>query len=146
VTGGSPVRRLTTGVDPSETEQIRLTVPATAAAVRITRAGAAALAARAGFTYREVDEVRLAVGEATAMLTSDSAGDGRLAVTYAVEPDGLRVDLRLEDGGSGAGARLADLDAAVLDASVDAWRLDDDGRGLVLHKHLPEGDDEHDDD
>jgi serine/threonine-protein kinase RsbW len=73
-------------VDLRETESIRLTVPATSAAVRITRAGAAGLATRAGFTYREVEQVRLAVGEAAALLAPDAEGDGTLAVTYVMAP------------------------------------------------------------
>ena len=65
-------------VDPTWTESIRLTVPATSAAVRITRGGAAGLATRAGFTYREVEQMRLAVGEAAALLAPEPEGDGTL--------------------------------------------------------------------
>ncbi|HET6954240.1 MAG TPA: ATP-binding protein [Acidimicrobiales bacterium] len=143
-------------MDPSQTERIRLTVPATASAARITRAGAAALAARAGFTYREVDEVRLAVAEATSLLTAGHAGDesgehargetgdSRLQVTYALGQDGLRIELRLADAPTAV--TPSDVDTAVLDASVDRWWLTDDGRGVVLLKQLPEADDEPDDD
>jgi anti-sigma regulatory factor (Ser/Thr protein kinase) len=110
-----------------ERESIRLTVPATSAAVRIARAGAAAMATRAGFTYREAEELRLAVGEAAALLAPDPDGDGTLVIEL------LSIDLRLTDHG-GAIFDVPDVAAAVLDASVDTWRLGDDGRRMVLHK------------
>jgi hypothetical protein len=124
-------------------DSIRLTVPATSAAVRITRAGAAGLATRAGFTYREVEQLRLAVGEAAALLAPQPEGDGTLAVDYDVAPDGLRIDLRLT-GPSGDGhavAAVPEVAAAVLDASVDEWELLDGGRRLVLVKRLSDLDD-----
>jgi serine/threonine-protein kinase RsbW len=116
-------------------DSIRLTVPATSAAVRITRAGAAGLATRAGFTYREVEQLRLAVGEAAALLAP--------AVAYDVAPDSLRIDLWLT-GPSGDGhavTAVPEVAAAVLDASVDEWELLDGGRRLVLVKRLSDLDD-----
>jgi anti-sigma regulatory factor (Ser/Thr protein kinase) len=121
-------------------------VPATSAAVRITRAGAAALATRAGFTYREVEQLRLAVGEAAALLAPDTEGDGQLAVTYDLGAGGLLIDLHLVDPGSSAGVAVVPaVAAAVLDNSVDEWRLGDGGRQLVLVKRRS-GDDDTDDD
>jgi len=146
-------------VDPTPTDSISLTVPASSAAVRIARAGAAGLATRAGFTYHEVEQLRLAVGEAAALLAPDPAGDGTLSLTFAVEPDALHVDLYLVEVGSGgpaaaalpttspgAGGRAAvpSIAAAVLDAAVDSWQLSDGGRRLVLDKRAAAGDDEDD--
>jgi serine/threonine-protein kinase RsbW len=133
-------------VDPSPTESIRLTVPATSAAVRITRAGAAALATRAGFTYREVEQLRLAVGEAAALLAPEPEGDGRLAVTYDIVEDGLRIDLRVASAGAPGVDGVPEVAAAVLDNSVDEWRLGDGGRRLVLVKRRYGDDDDSDDD
>lgn len=132
-------------MDPTPTESIRLTVPATSAAVRITRAGAAALATRAGFTYREVEQLRLAVGEAAALLAPEPEGEGLLAVTYDIVEDGLRVDLRVASAAMAGVAAVPEVAAAVLDNSVDEWRLGDGGRRLVLLKRRV-GDDEADDD
>jgi serine/threonine-protein kinase RsbW len=136
-------------VEPNDGDSIRLTVPATAAAVRITRVGAAGVATRAGFTYREVEEVRLAVGEAAALLAlsdndedgEDEKGRGTLVVVYTVGPGGLSVDLHVEDE-SGRPTPISDLAAAVLDASVDEWEASAAGRRVVLHKHRTDVDDE----
>lgn len=125
-----------------ERESIRLTVPATSAAVRIARAGAAAMATRAGFSYREAEELRLAVGEAAALLAPDPDGDGRLVIAYDVDDETLSIDLHLTERGD-ATVDVPDVAAAVLDASVDNWRLGDDGRSLVLHKRgHPDADDD----
>ena len=117
-------------------------MPATSAAVRIARAGAAAMATRAGFTYREAEELRLAVGEAAALLAPDPVGDGMLVIAYDVEDVTLSVDLHLANQG-GASVDIPDVAAAVLDATVDTWRLGDDGRHMVLHKRgHPDADDD----
>jgi serine/threonine-protein kinase RsbW len=125
-----------------ERESIRLTVPATSAAVRIARAGAAAMATRAGFSYREAEELRLAVGEAAALFAPDPDGDGTLVIAYDVEDAALSIDLHLTER-RGATLDVPDVAAAVLDASVDTWRLGDDGRRMVLHKRgHPDADDD----
>jgi serine/threonine-protein kinase RsbW len=125
-----------------EQERIRLTVPATSAAVRIARAGAAAMATRAGFSYREAEELRLAVGEAAALLAPDPDGDGTLMIAYDVEDAALSVDLQLGQQG-GATVDIPDVAAAVLDATVDMWRLRDGGRRMVLLKRgHPDADDD----
>ena len=126
-------------------DSIRLSVPATSAAVRITRAGAAGLATRAGFTYREVEQLRLAVGEAAALLAPDPEGEGTLDVTYAVDEGGLRVELALAGPPHGERpGQIPDVAAAVLDASVDEWRVTDGGRCLVLVKRLTDTEDDDD--
>ena len=104
-------------MEPNDGDSIKLTVPATAAAVRITRVGAAGVATRAGFTYREVEEVRLA--------------------------GGLSVELRVEDE-TDRPTPISELAAAVLDASVDEWEASAADRRVVLHKHRPEVDDDDD--
>ena len=150
-------------MDRTPTDSIHLTVPASSAAVRIARAGAAGLATRAGFTYHEIEQLRLAVGEAAALLAPDPEGDGTLSLTFAVEPDALHVDLYLAEVGSGgavtialpttapgvgvaAGGRAAEpsIAAAVLDAAVDSWQMSDGGRRLVLDKRAAAGDDDDD--
>jgi hypothetical protein len=139
--------RLAAPVESDDGDRIRLTLPATATAARITRVGAAGLATRAGFTYREVEQLRLAVSEATALLAGGTAGpgqrgEGRLVVIYDVRRDGLYVDLHLEEGGGRAGAPVPELAALLLDASVDAWEVSDDDRHVALHKRRTDLDDD----
>jgi serine/threonine-protein kinase RsbW len=136
-------------VELTPTERIRLSVPAATPAVRIARAGAAGLATRAGFTYHEVEQIQLAVGEAAALLAPDPEGDGTLTVTFDVEEAALAVAIELTDPGrtlpvtaSHAGRRSAvpAIAAAVLDAAADEWRVERDGLRIVLRKDLAEPD------
>lgn len=142
------------GVDPTDTDRITLTVPAASAAVRIARAGAAALATRAGFTYREIAELQLAVGEATALLAPEPDSDGMLTITFDIGADNVRVDINLVGASTRTGPLVAaradggaattppSLAAAVLDASVDSWRVRDGGRRIVLTKRSADTDDD----
>jgi serine/threonine-protein kinase RsbW len=141
---GSRTVRLASLVDHDQGDRIRLSVPATAAAARITRVGAAGLATRAGFTYHEVEQVRLAVGEATALLAlglNTEAQDGTLHVDYTIDRVGLRIDLYVEDRRAPP-EPVTDLAAAVLDASVDSWEAWPDLRRVVLHKRHGDRDDD----
>jgi serine/threonine-protein kinase RsbW len=133
-------------VEQNDGDTIRLTVPATSAAVRIARVGAAGLGTRLGFTFTEVEELRLAVGEAAALLC-DEGPDARLIVAYDIEPRGLRVTLTLQAGAGPvpAGPHLSDMAAAVLDTVVDEWRVDQDGTQVVLRKAPADHDHDHDD-
>lgn len=135
-------------------DHIRLTLPAIPAAARITRVGAAGLATRAGLTYREVEQMRMAVHEATALLTSQDAGraagaadDDRLVVVYALHRDSLDVELR-RHAADGRGPVAIDtgpvpeLAALVLDACVDGWEVGPaDGR-VTLHTRRTHWDDD----
>ena len=122
-------------MDHNDGDAIRLTVPATSAAVRIARVGAAGLGTRLGFTFTEVEELRLAVGEAAALLC-DERTDATLIVVYDIEPQGLRVTLRLVPGSSRPARlpALSDMAAAVLDTVVDHWAVEHEGTQVVLHK------------
>jgi hypothetical protein len=126
-------------VEHNDGDVIRLTVPATSAAVRIARVGAAGLGTRLGFTFTEVEELRLAVGEAAAQLcdTSTDVGSGiDLLVSYGIEPNGLRVTMALcaSGGGEAVIPAFSDLAATVLDTVVDEWHLDPDGGWIELRK------------
>lgn len=125
-------------------DSIRLTVPATSAAVRIARVGAAGLGTRLGFTFTEVEELRLAVGEAAALLC-DERTDATLIVIYDIDPHGLRVTLSLIPGQRRLprSPHLSDMAAAVLDEVVDRWSVEHDGTQVVLHKTPSDHYDDH---
>jgi anti-sigma regulatory factor (Ser/Thr protein kinase) len=129
-------------VERNNGDALRLTVPATSAAVRIARVGAAGLGTRLGFTFTEVEELRLAVGEAAAQLCG-SGSEARLVVTYLVEEKGLRVTLALDPGTDRPAVvpAFSDLAAAVLDTVVDEWDLDRGAARLQLRKLLTDHDD-----
>jgi serine/threonine-protein kinase RsbW len=128
-------RKLRAYVEQHEGDEIRLTIPATADAVRIARVGAAGLGTRLGFSFSEVEELRLAVGEAAGLLAANPSGQ-MLDVTYVVQPDGLRVTIALEGGDDGAATApdVPMLTMSVLDTVVDAWKLDHARPSIELYK------------
>ena len=135
--------RLAGPVESDDGDHIRLTVPATPASARIARVAAAGLATRAGFTYREVEQFRLAVDEAAALLTGAlaappaAARGRRLVVAYVLARDGLHVELEVEGDGGTTAAAVPHLAALLLDASIDDWEVAPDGLRVVLHKRRP---------
>lgn len=130
-------RKLPIRVEHHEGDEIKLTIPATATAVRIARVGAAGLGTRLGFSFAEVEDLRLAVGEAAAVLTSEH-GAWVLGITYDVQASGLKVTLNLEDpDDEKAPIKLPDisgLTSSVLDTAVDAWEVDPSGTRILLYK------------
>jgi ATP-dependent DNA ligase len=58
---------------------VRLTIPARLPFVRLPRVAMAGLATRAGFTYDEVEDLRLAIGEVCQVLLDGADQDGTLA-------------------------------------------------------------------
>ncbi|HKH04590.1 MAG TPA: hypothetical protein VKA65_05475 [Acidimicrobiales bacterium] len=127
-------------MESDEGDRIRLTVPATPAAARITRVSAAGLATRAGFSYGEVEQLRLAVDEATALLAGTGASNGtevpRLEVLYVVERTGLWIELEVTDAPDAGPEELEvpDLARMVLDGTVDTWEVAPTERRITLHK------------
>jgi serine/threonine-protein kinase RsbW len=82
------------------TTDITVEVPAQPEFVRILRAVAAGVAARLEFPYDTIDDLRMAVDEASAQLLQFSGaattlrmrltpGDGRVAVVVAIDAQGL---------------------------------------------------------
>jgi serine/threonine-protein kinase RsbW len=77
-------------IDPTVT----LRVPANTAFVVLIRAAVSAMCARLDFTVDRIDDVKLAVDEAAALLLGDAAPDATLDVRFTPDaPDGMRVEM-----------------------------------------------------
>lgn len=114
-------------------EVIRLTVPAAASYSRVARLAIAGLASRIGFSYDEVEDLRIAVGEVCGVLL-DGAG-GRLTFDCRVGPDLLEVTATREPVGSAPAVN--DLTEQILGAVVDEFDLDPErARIRILKRRL----------
>jgi serine/threonine-protein kinase RsbW len=76
-----------------------LTVPADGAYLSVLRTATAGLAARLHFTLDEIEDLRIAVDEACAMLLSDAARNTELICRFEVSADALSVAVRVPDIG-----------------------------------------------
>jgi serine/threonine-protein kinase RsbW len=73
---------------------IVLTVPAQSAYVTLARAATAAACAQADFPLDRLDDIRLAVDEACALVIADAPSDGDLQVVLTVEGNHITVVVR----------------------------------------------------
>lgn len=72
-------------------DQVRLSLPARHEYARIARIGVAALALRLGFSYREIEDLRLAVDETLIFLLGVDRPGERITIRYVVEPGALTM-------------------------------------------------------
>lgn len=117
----------TSRVVDSSLDVVQLDVPAQPAYVAVVRTAAAGLAARADLTLDRIEDLRIAVDEACALLLHKrNAGDddeATIRCLFTVEDDALTVDI------SGPQVELPEPTAfawAVLDALVDALHTGED--------------------
>jgi serine/threonine-protein kinase RsbW len=117
-------------------DEIRLALPAAPEYARIARLTVAGVATRLGFSYDEVEDLRIAVGEACSVLIDDPPA-GRLTVVYRLGDDALEVHATA-DGEAEVAARAAlptaDLTEQILGAVVDDHGIDVAARSVWLRK------------
>jgi hypothetical protein len=105
-------------------DEVRLVVPATPEFLRLARITAAGLAGRLGFTFDQVEDLRLAIDELCFGLTGPEGRPGdRVEVRYLVGPSSLEVEGTALFEGDRRPAKLSELSKVILDALVDDHRL-----------------------
>lgn len=112
-------------------DEVRLVVPAMPEYLRLARVTAAGLASRLGFSFDEVEDLRLAIDELCFGLTGSDGRDGTVSIRYVLGADHLLVE------GSGSFASegevaLSELSEVILDALVDEHDLHDVNGGPVF--------------
>lgn len=84
----------------SDEDVVVLTVPAEGAYLSVLRTATAGLAARLHFTLDEIEDLRIAVDEACAMLLAGTPSGTELTCRFAVAEDSLSVAVSVPGGGS----------------------------------------------
>lgn len=120
--------------------EVVLTLPAVPEFVRLARLTCAGLATRIGMGYDEVEDLRIAVGEACSTVIGDGAREGRLTLRFALAPDSLSVEVT----GDLAGTPPAEVDTSlsdqILDAVVDEHSISvSDDRVTLTKRHGSDG-------
>jgi serine/threonine-protein kinase RsbW len=115
---------------------VEIRLPARGAFLSVLRTATAGLAARLDFTLDEIEDLRIAVDEACALLLPDSVPDSELTCVFELATDAMMVTVtvptttgRLPERGTFAWTVLT-----ALAGDVDA-RVDGDSRvSITLHK------------
>jgi len=111
-------------------DTIRLTIPARLPFVRLPRVAIAGLATRSGFSYDEVEDLRLAVGEVCQVLLDGTDRAGDLTIDFTVSRGAMRVEVAM-DGAPAPGAEVGErLAQQILAATVGRFEVGDDGRRI----------------
>jgi serine/threonine-protein kinase RsbW len=115
----------------TSTGEIRLEIPATPEYLRLARLAVADVGARAGWSYEDIDDLRIAVDELCYTIGA-GAEHGRLTLSYRV------VGSAIEVHGTGVDttplAAPGELARAIIAAVVDEFDLDVDARTFRFSK------------
>lgn len=117
------------GLDDVRTEVdgfVALSVPADPRHLRLARLTASGFSADLGFSLDEVEELRLAVGEASALLVEHAAAGARLTVRYLDDGGEIVIEGRCE-ADAGSPLSVDPVAEAVLANTVDAYEVEQDG-------------------
>lgn len=112
---------MTEGQSDGTAETVELKIPASASYLRLARLAAADVAARAGWTYEEIDDLRIAVDELCYAIGAGS-DSGWLTLTYAARDGHIEVQGTGTD--TGAAIDPGELSEAIVSAVVDEFDLD----------------------
>lgn len=127
-------------------DNVQLVLPATPEYARIVRLTVAGLASRGGFGYDDVEDLRIAVGEACTLLLHDAGPGGSLRFSFVLDDRILSIDAERdgpsaeasEGEASNGSEELAtqdhQLSEQILSAVVDESEIADGGRAVKLVK------------
>ena len=110
-------------------EEVRLTMPATPQLLRVARLTAAALASRLGFSFDEIEDVKIAVDELCFALVGSKGRDGNLTLIYRLREQHLEIagEGAFSSGDGEQAPTPSELSAQILAAVVDEHELSRDG-------------------
>ena len=110
-------------------EEVRLVVPATPEFLRLARVTATGLASRLGFSYDDVEDLRLAIDELCFALIGSRGKEGTVTLRYAMPEGSLDIEGtgRFAGEGSESAPTLSDLSKQILSALVDEYDVFSEG-------------------
>ncbi len=108
-----------------EGEQVRLTMPATPQLLRVARLTAAGLASRLGFSFDQVEDVKIAVDELCFALVGTKGRDGSLTLVYRLQADRLIIEGTGDFADGEARPATSELSTRILSAVVDEHGVDE---------------------
>lgn len=113
-------------------DQICLSLPASAPYARVARLTIASVAARLGFSYDDIEDLRIAVGEIYNVLTGPA--DSRLTVVCAVDDGGIVIHATREP--AVPAPEVSELSKQILAGVTDTFEVDIDQARVAVTKRL----------
>ena len=113
-------------------DEIRLSVPAAPEFARLARLTVAGLATRVGFSYDDVEDLRIAIGEAYSLMISNSGRPSNIELVFHVSEEALKITVSGAGGSDPTSSEEAELSTQILEAVVDSFDLD--GSSVKLTK------------
>jgi serine/threonine-protein kinase RsbW len=105
-------------------DQVRLEVPADPTMVRLARITASSVLGRMGFTYDEVEDVRLAVDELCWAVAGPGAKVSSLVLVCTVLDEAVQFEGHVAGGPDATGTPvLSSMTARILDRLVDSYEI-----------------------
>ena len=111
-------------------EQVRLTMPATPQLLRVARLTAAGLASRLGFSFDEVEDLKIAVDELCFAMVGTRGGEGNLTLDYRLDGDGIIIEGTSDMPASPRGDATGELSDLILSAVVDDYEVGSDDASM----------------
>lgn len=119
--------------DVDEVDEIRLTLPALAPYARVARLAITGIASRNRFRYDDVQDLRIATGEAFGLLVRDDHEVERLRFTCRIHRAALEIEVERQP--AAPLAEVAALSEQILAAVVDEVAIDREVGAVRLVKH-----------
>ncbi len=109
-------------------DEVRLAVPAKPEFLGLARVTATGLASRLGFTFDQVEDLRLAIDEVCFGMTGTKGRDGVIEVRFVLGDDALAIRGQGHFATPGP-VHLSEISEVILDALVDEHSLSDGAGG-----------------
>ena len=126
-----------TAADASVRDVVSVRLPASAAYLAVLRTTTASLAARLDFTLDEIEDLRIAVDEASCLLLAGAAEGAELTSVFEMFPDSIQVSVSTmtDKGHPPERDSFAWTVLTALAGHVDAWTEPDGRQTISLVKH-----------
>ena len=120
---------------------VSVRVPAAAAYLSVLRTTTASLAARLDFTLDEIEDLRIAVDEASCLLLAGAAEGAELTSVFAMSADSIEISVSTmtDKGHPPSRDSFAWTVLSALAGEVDAWTEADGQQTISLIKHRSTG-------
>jgi serine/threonine-protein kinase RsbW len=110
-------------------DEVRLSLPASPHLLRVARLTAAGLAGRLGFSFDEIEDVKIAVDELCFAVVGSKGRPGTLTLRYQLHADRLVIEGTGPSDGD-ADAEQSEFSSQILNAVVDEHTLSREGDEL----------------